>query len=498
MFKRVALLVARARVVAKGQTPEQKFKHLFDLSFDKSTTQGERDTAQRKWREWLKRRNKTSNDISLILAKAVKDDDDANPHPPPDPRDRGAASPGAHPFDDADHNPATMIESFARQYLAMREHALVVFVLSIAATHVYEKFSIAPRVLFTSEDPDSGKSTALEIARSLVYRANEESFATAAAIRDHLGRTLAADSASCSVALDEGDLLDAKARAALLLLWNLGHAKGAKHSLMAGGHKKLTNLFAPMFAAGFGASSARRSSAGRLFSACAPMTRRPSRSLTGGGGEDGDTAGSRKETIDTLYRYLRHWAETRKFRLQPRMPAEIIRRAADNFRSLLSVTDVCGGDWPRRAREALVALVKRRPTTSPRRSSFDTGGCCSSGSKPTNSRSACSTASCASSANRNSIGTDIAVRPETGANTRSAFPSRVACCAPESPIADEMVDSAVAAQARGLQARSPAQRIRGGWQDGDGGDRPGVSAQAPRRVAGPAAPACISHSSVTT
>ena len=50
-----------------------------------------------------------------------------------------------------------MIEFFARRYLAMREHALVVFVLSIAATHVYEKFSIAPRVLFTSEDPDFGK-----------------------------------------------------------------------------------------------------------------------------------------------------------------------------------------------------------------------------------------------------------------------------------------------------------------------------------------------------
>ena len=50
-----------------------------------------------------------------------------------------------------------MIESFARQYLAMREHVLVVFVLSIAATHVYEKFSVAPRVLFTSEEPEFGK-----------------------------------------------------------------------------------------------------------------------------------------------------------------------------------------------------------------------------------------------------------------------------------------------------------------------------------------------------
>ena len=83
-------------------------------------------------------------------------------------------------------------------------------------------------------------------------------------------------------------------------------------------------------------------------------------------GEEGDTAESRKETIDTFYRYLRYWAETRKFGLQPRMPAGIIRRAADNFRSLLSVADVCGGDWPRRAREALVALVRETTDDQPK------------------------------------------------------------------------------------------------------------------------------------
>jgi hypothetical protein len=354
--------------MAKGQTPEQKFKQLFNLSFDESTTQWERDTAQRKWREWLKRHNKTSNDIPLILAKAVQDDDAANPHPPPpDPRDHGAASPEGHPFDDANHDPASLIEQFVRQYLTMSEHVLVVFVLSIAATHIYEKFSVAPRVLFTSEEPDSGKSTALEIARSLMYRANEESFATAAAIRDHLGQTLAADSASCSIALDEGDLLEATARAALLLLWNLGHAKGAKHSLMSGGRKKLTNLFAPMFAAGLGRILGPAQLSRTFVLRMRPYDEKTKPELDWWApGDEGDTAESRKETIDTFYRYLRHWAATRKFRLQPRMPAGIIRRSADNFRSLLSVADVCGGNWPQRAREALITLVKETIDDQPK------------------------------------------------------------------------------------------------------------------------------------
>ena len=47
-----------------------------------------------------------------------------------------------------------------------------------------------------------------------MFRANEEAFASEAAIRDHL------DEGPGSVALDEGDLLDAKARKALLRLWN--------------------------------------------------------------------------------------------------------------------------------------------------------------------------------------------------------------------------------------------------------------------------------------
>jgi hypothetical protein len=222
-------------------TPEQRFKQLFNLSLDESTTQREREAAERKWREWLKRYDKKPIDIPEILADAVKHDKAANP--PTDPRDHGG---GGHIFDDPNQDPATLIEKFVRQYLVMSEHALVVYVLWIVATHIYDRFSIAPRLLFTSEEPESGKSTAVEIARCLIFRANPETFASAAAIRDHLSQ------GPCSIALDEGDLLDAEARRALLLLWNLGHAKGARHSLMSGGRKKLTDLFAPMIAAGLG------------------------------------------------------------------------------------------------------------------------------------------------------------------------------------------------------------------------------------------------------
>ena len=185
--------------MTKSLTPAQRFKHLFDLSNDESTTPGERASAQRKWQAWLKRNNKKPIEISAILMQAEKDDAAANPPPPPPP------SPSADPLhaaDDPTHNPATVLEEIARRYVVMQSHVRIIYVLWIIATHVYTQFSIAPRVLMTSEDPISGKTTALEFARRLMFRANEEAFATDANIRDHLSE------GPGSVALDEGDLAD--------------------------------------------------------------------------------------------------------------------------------------------------------------------------------------------------------------------------------------------------------------------------------------------------
>lgn len=229
--------------MSKRQTPEQQFKQLFVLSLDKSTTPGEREVAQRKWREWLKRHGKTTSDISSILAQAERDDAAASPPPPP-----SQQPPAVNPFanDNSTFNPATLVEEIVIRYLSMRPHARVIFTLWIVATHVYTQFSIAPRILLTSEGPDSGKSTALEIARVLVFRANEGAFATDAAIRDHLSQ------GPGSIALDEGDLLDPAARRSLLKLWNGGHVETASQAMMAGGQRKVGNLYAPMIAAGLG------------------------------------------------------------------------------------------------------------------------------------------------------------------------------------------------------------------------------------------------------
>jgi hypothetical protein len=55
----------------------------------------------------------------------------------------------------------------------------------------------------------------------------------------------------------------------------------------------------------------------------------------------------------------RKWSEDQLEALRgadPRVPPALNDRAADNWRPLLAIADMAGGDWPRLAREAAIAL----------------------------------------------------------------------------------------------------------------------------------------------
>jgi hypothetical protein len=123
---------------------------------------------------------------------------------------------------------------------ALEWYVSVIYSLWICFTHVYTLFEIAPRLVLVSEGPHAGKSVARKVARHLVYRPNEEALGTAAALRDYL------DQGPGTVLLDELDYLDADARRQILRLWNLGHERGAKTSLMEKGKRKLVSIHAPI------------------------------------------------------------------------------------------------------------------------------------------------------------------------------------------------------------------------------------------------------------
>src|SRR6516225_8367612 len=222
-------------------TPSQHFRDLFNR-YIAGSTESERAEGEKAMDAWLKRHGKSRIDAPAELAQAVADDKASQPPPPPsDPRD---AQP--HPFEDPRFTPVGLVHGIVGKYLTMEWYVQVIYSLWIVFTHIYTQFEIAPRLVMVSEGPDSGKSTARKVASHLVYRPNAEALGTAAAIREYL------DQGPGTILLDELDYLDADARRQLLKLWNLGHERGAKTSLVVKGRRKLVVIHAPMLGAGIG------------------------------------------------------------------------------------------------------------------------------------------------------------------------------------------------------------------------------------------------------
>ena len=328
-------------------TPAQRFARIFEL-FLNGAMPGERDAAERKVNAWLKQHGKTRADIKAILAQAAADD--AAQAPPPPPSDPRAAQP--HPYKNPQFTPAGLVRGITGKYLTMTPHVHVIYTLFIVATHVYRQFDIAARLAFTSERPDSGKSEALKVAKTLMLRPNPEALSTGAAVIDFI------DEGPGTIGLDELDLVDAEARQRILMLWNLGHDRAlAKRALMVKGRRKLVDFYAPMMAAGLGS-----------FLADAQLTRtfvlemhryteetKPERKF-----KTGDTA-----DLDAVYSYLRHWAPNVKLNLHPEMPPGVIARDADNACSLLAVAEACGPEWKQRAHEAILFLLEKARIEQP-------------------------------------------------------------------------------------------------------------------------------------
>jgi len=326
-------------------TPAQRFARIFEL-FLNGATLGERDAAERKVNAWLKQHGKTRADIKAILTQAAADDAAQAPSPPPsDPRD---AAP--HPFDDPAYTPVGLVHGIVGKYLTMDWHVRVIYSLWIVFTHVYPQFEIAPRLVMVSEGPDSGKSTARKVASHLVFRPNAEALSTAAALREYL------DQGPGTILLDELDYLDADARRQLLRLWNHGHERGAKISLMVGGKRKSVNIHAPILGAGIGDVLERTQESRTFRLDMEPYTEetKPERRYNSGHVAD----------LDLVYTYLRNWARTVRLNPDPDTTG-LIRRFADNARGLLALADACGPDWSKLARDAIMVFSDREKAEQP-------------------------------------------------------------------------------------------------------------------------------------
>jgi hypothetical protein len=206
-----------------------------------SSSAGERENARKRLMELLAKHTLSWNDLPEILAVASDPRSSSGSSAQSDPRDTTP-----HPFDDDAFTVAGVVDGLVGKYVTMRPHVRTVFSLWICFSHVFERFAIAPRIALVSEEPTSGKTTAVDVARCLVRRPNEEALGTGAAVSDFL------DGGPGTVLLDELDQVDEEGRRRLHLIWNLGHKRGASYAMMIKGKRKIINLYAPMIAAGIG------------------------------------------------------------------------------------------------------------------------------------------------------------------------------------------------------------------------------------------------------
>jgi hypothetical protein len=327
-------------------TPAQHFRDLFNR-FIAGSTEHERAEGEKKMDAWLKRHGKTRIDAPKVLAQAAADDAAQQPPPPPsDPRDAQK-----HPFEDPRFTPAGLVLAVTEKYLTMTRHVATIYSLWICFTHVYTQFRIAPRLALVSELPKSGKTVTVDVAKCLVLRPNPEDYCTAAALAEHI------DEGPGTVGVDEIDLVPPEVFQALLLIWNLGHKRGAKRGLVVKGKRKVVHLHAPMMGAGLG-RFLRLAQITRTY--ILEMEQYTEETMPEKVFDETETA-----DLDNVYRYLRQWAPKVKLDLKPPMPPGVIGRDADNARGLLAVAHACGPEWVQRLHEALTFFLEKAKSERP-------------------------------------------------------------------------------------------------------------------------------------
>jgi hypothetical protein len=256
------------------------------------------------------------------------------------------------------YSPLDLVENFLRRFVAYpSEHALVAHVLWIAHTHLMQCWESTPRIAFNSPERGSGKTRALEVTETLVPNPIHAINVTPA----YLFRKVGDEEAGLPTILyDEVDTLfgsKVQDTGEVRGLLNAGHRRGANAGrCIVVGRKVMTEeipAYCAVALAGLGDLPNTIASRSILID----MRRRapdeevePFRHRY--------NAGEAKPIKEALVEWCAE-QEAALYSAEPQMPQGIEDRDADCWEPLLAIADAVDGDWPKRAREAALALVAR-------------------------------------------------------------------------------------------------------------------------------------------
>lgn len=239
----------------------------------------------------------------------------------------------------------SLIVREVERYMVLEAGAPETVALWAIHTHAVDAFGITPRLAITSPRPGCGKTTLLDILRRLVLKPMLAANVTAAAIYRLV------EVARPTLLIDEADTFLSN-NEELRGVLNSGHRRGGSVVRIVGDDME-PREFSTFSAAAIAMIGNLPGTLADRSVAIMLKRKRPDEQVE-------NFRYDRTEALDRLARMCARWARDNAKLLKqadPAIPANLFNRAADNWRPLLAIADVAGGEWPERARAIAAATV---------------------------------------------------------------------------------------------------------------------------------------------
>jgi uncharacterized protein DUF3631/DNA primase RepB-like protein/primase-like protein len=234
-----------------------------------------------------------------------------------------------------------------RRYVVLPDHAAVAIALWCIFTHAHDAKPVSPLLAIQSPVKRCGKSTLLFLIAKLVFKGLVTSNTTPAGIFRLV------DMFALTLLFDEADTFVTDEHSELRGLLNSGHTRDGATVIRCVGDEhdvKVFKTWCPKAVAGIGTLPDTLQDRSIVVA----MRRK--------GPDDPEVQSLRLDKTDHLAQLRRkatRWAKDNLENVrqrEPDVPRELNDRAKDNWRPLLAIVEVAGGDWPKRARQAAIEL----------------------------------------------------------------------------------------------------------------------------------------------
>lgn len=256
----------------------------------------------------------------------------------------GALPPEAATWTEPVHGAALLdaLCTIVRKHVALPKGADIAVALWVLHAWAFEASFITPRLVIKSPEKRCGKTALLRMISVLVPRKLMAADITASA----MFRTI--EHSRPTLLIDEGDI-GLKGNEALRSVINSGHGKDGVVYRTENDEPKQFSTWTPVAIALIG------DAADTIEDRAVPIRMRRRRKDE----QIERLRADRPEMFEHLRSKARRWAADNVpvlAELDPEVPDCLNDRAADNWRPLLAIADLAGGEWPQLAREAAVFL----------------------------------------------------------------------------------------------------------------------------------------------